>query len=175
MSRGFLHLNPTQAIRTGLVQEENNELSGLKTIIIKTPSEYNRTERNWGGQILFEYAQVKVPKTKEELQDAVVSAPGTVRVVGRGLVYITYKMKTYTMNFDNLTDVLKDFKNNHKLNFNLLSDFEKKMGGTYGVNNFYFFPSRKTFLIDENGILVHIIEKVNLNSHSNDILTFFRK
>ena len=91
MSRGFLHLNPTQAIRTGLVQEENNELSGLKTIIIKTPSEYNRTERNWGGQILFEYAQVKVPKTKEELQDAVVSAPGTVRVVGRGLVYITYK------------------------------------------------------------------------------------
>jgi len=70
---------------------------------------------------------------------------------------------------------LKDFKNNHKLNFNLLSDFEKKMGGTYGVNNFYFFPSRKTFLIDENGILVHIIEKVNLNSHSNDILTFFRK
>tara|TARA_B100000073_G_C23341078_1_gene414910 strand:+ start:228 stop:377 length:150 start_codon:yes stop_codon:yes gene_type:complete len=49
------------------------------------------------------------------------------------------------------------------------------MGGTYGVNNFYFFPSRKTFLIDENGILVHIIEKVNLNSHSNDILTFFRK
>ena len=84
ISRGFLHLNPAQAIRTGLVQEENNELSGLKTIIIKTPSEYNRTDRNWGGQILFEYAQVKFPKTKEELQDAVVSAPGTVRVVGRG-------------------------------------------------------------------------------------------
>ena len=72
-------------------------------------------------------------------------------------------------------DVLKDFKNNHKLNFNLLSDFEKKMGGRYGVNSFYFFPSRKTFLIDENGILVHIIKKVNLNSHSNHILTFFRK
>tara|TARA_B100001175_G_C19424480_1_gene597844 strand:+ start:174 stop:323 length:150 start_codon:yes stop_codon:yes gene_type:complete len=49
------------------------------------------------------------------------------------------------------------------------------MGDKYGVNSFYFFPSRKTFLIDENGILVHIIEKVNLNSHPTDILSFFRK
>ena len=73
-----------------MVQEEKR-IIWFKNDIIKTPSEYNRTERNWGGQILFEYAQVKVPKTKEELQDAVVSAPGTVRVVGRGLVYTTYK------------------------------------------------------------------------------------
>jgi peroxiredoxin len=42
------------------------------------------------------------------------------------------------------------------------------------VNNF-FFTSRKTFLIDEKGILVHIIDEVNLNSHPQDVLNIFNK
>ncbi len=47
------------------------------------------------------------------------------------------------------------------------------MGKAYGVNKFYFFPSRKTFLINEEGLLVHIYDNVNLHTHPEDILEFF--
>tara|TARA_B100000242_G_scaffold225074_1_gene165572 strand:- start:487 stop:648 length:162 start_codon:yes stop_codon:yes gene_type:complete len=48
------------------------------------------------------------------------------------------------------------------------------MGNLYDVNNFYFFPQRKTFLIDEKGVLVHIINSVNINNHAEDILKIFK-
>ena len=69
--------------------------------------------------------------------------------------------------------VLKSFKDKYSLNFNLLSDSERVMGNAYSVNKWYFFPSRKTFLIDEGGILVNIFDDVNLHSHPDDILEFF--
>lgn len=47
------------------------------------------------------------------------------------------------------------------------------MGNAYGVNKWYFFPSRKTFLIDEGGVLIHTFEEVDLHNHSDDILKFF--
>lgn len=70
---------------------------------------------------------------------------------------------------------LKSFKNKYDLEFNLLSDLDKNMGNAYGVNRFYFFPSRKTFLINEQGILIHVFDSVNLHSHPLDILQFFTK
>ena len=69
---------------------------------------------------------------------------------------------------------LIDFKEKYRIPFNFLSDSEKVTGKKYGVNNF-FFTSRKTFLIDEKGILVHIIDEVNLNSHPQDVLNIFNK
>ena len=70
---------------------------------------------------------------------------------------------------------LKEFKEKYDLEFDLLSDSEKTMGELYGVNSFYFFPQRKTFLINEEGKLVHVIDSVNINSHANDILEIFKK
>ena len=70
---------------------------------------------------------------------------------------------------------LARFKEEHSLDFDFLSDAEKIMGDLYDVNSFYFFPQRKTFLIDENGILVHIIDSVNITSHAHDILSIFKK
>ena len=70
---------------------------------------------------------------------------------------------------------LKLFKDKYSLPFDLLSDPKKIMGSAYGVNSFYFFAQRKTFLIDESGSLVHIFEDVNLNSHPDDILKVFNK
>ncbi|MAV70220.1 MAG: hypothetical protein CMG04_05565 [Candidatus Marinimicrobia bacterium] len=35
------------------------------------------------------------------------------------------------------------------------------------------FTARKTFLIDENGLLVHIMHSVNLHTHPNDIISLF--
>ncbi|MAL53299.1 MAG: hypothetical protein CMQ68_04265 [Gammaproteobacteria bacterium] len=69
---------------------------------------------------------------------------------------------------------LKNFKEEYNLSFNLLSDNKKVMGNLYDVNSFYFFPQRKTFLIDERGVLVHIINSVNINNHAEDILKIFK-
>ena len=71
-------------------------------------------------------------------------------------------------------DALKAFKKKYGIPFNFLSDSEKVTGKKYGVNRF-LFTLRKTFLIDENGILVHIIDEVNLNTHPTDVLTLFEK
>lgn len=70
---------------------------------------------------------------------------------------------------------LKKFKEKYNLPFNFLSDSKKTTGSAYKVNKYYFFPSRKTFLIDENGILVHIFDEVNIHSHPEDILKFFNE
>ena len=70
---------------------------------------------------------------------------------------------------------LAEFQKKYNLEFDLLSDSKKIMGDLYDVNSFYFFPQRKTFLIDTNGVLVHIIDSVNINSHADDILSIFKK
>ena len=69
---------------------------------------------------------------------------------------------------------LKGFKEKYGIPFNFLSDYEKNIGKKYGVSRF-FFASRKTFLIDENGILIHIIDEVNLNTHPMDIIKIFEQ
>ena len=68
---------------------------------------------------------------------------------------------------------LAAFKKKYNIPFDFLSDKQKKVGSKYGVNRF-FFTSRKTFLIDENGLLVHIVHSVNLNTHSDDIISLFK-
>jgi len=69
---------------------------------------------------------------------------------------------------------LKGFKDKYRIPFNFLSDNSKKVGRKYGVGRF-LFPSRKTFLINENGILIHIIDEVNLNTHPMDIIKIFEQ
>ena len=83
-----------------------------------------------------------------------------------------YNISILGVSFDSKS-VLKAFKEKYKLKFNLLSDENKLMGKAYGVNKFYFFPSRKTFLINEEGLLVQIYDNVNLHTHPEDILDFF--
>tara|TARA_B000000557_G_scaffold104335_1_gene84531 strand:- start:159 stop:407 length:249 start_codon:yes stop_codon:yes gene_type:complete len=69
---------------------------------------------------------------------------------------------------------LKKFREKYDIQFNFLSDFNKSTGRAYGVS-WYFFTSRKTFLIDENGILIHTIDSVDINTHASDIITLFEK
>ncbi len=68
---------------------------------------------------------------------------------------------------------LKGFKEKHNIDFNFLSDTKKETATSYGVNK-YFFTSRKTFLIDENGILVKKINSVDVNTHADKILKLFK-
>ena len=69
---------------------------------------------------------------------------------------------------------LKEFREKYDIQFNFLSDSNKNTGRAYGVS-WYFFTSRKTFLIDENGILIQTIDSVDINTHASDIITLFEK
>lgn len=66
----------------------------------------------------------------------------------------------------------KKFKIKHNLPFHLLTDGDKSVSKLYGAGGM-FFPSRKTYLIDEDGILLKIYEQVNVINHAEEILLYF--
>ena len=68
---------------------------------------------------------------------------------------------------------LKGFKEKHNIDFNFLSDTKKETAKSYGVNKF-FFTSRKTFLIDEKGVLIKEIGSVDVSTHADEILQIFK-
>ncbi len=68
---------------------------------------------------------------------------------------------------------LKAFKEKYKLPFILLSDSEKKVAHEYGAYKSILnilYPERMTFLINEQGILTHLLDNVNVTTHAQDIL-----
>ncbi len=65
----------------------------------------------------------------------------------------------------------------HNLRFNLIADTEKEILQQYdawGLKKMYgkeyMGVLRKTFIIDENGVITHIFEKVKTKEHTNQIL-----
>ncbi|WP_430817531.1 thioredoxin-dependent thiol peroxidase [Carboxylicivirga sp. RSCT41] len=66
----------------------------------------------------------------------------------------------------------------HSLRFNLIADTEKEILQQYdawGLKKMYgkeyMGVLRKTFIIDENGIIIKIFEKVKTKDHTNQILS----
>lgn len=78
------------------------------------------------------------------------------------------------------TDSEKSHKNfiaKNNLPFRLLADTDKKVAEAYGVwgekkmyGRTYMGIIRTTFVIDENGIIKHIIRKVDTKNHAKQIL-----
>lgn len=71
----------------------------------------------------------------------------------------------------------KKFINKYELNFDLISDEEKKMVEDYGVwveksmyGKTYMGTARTTFIINEEGIITEIISKVDTKTHTSQIL-----
>ena len=69
------------------------------------------------------------------------------------------------------------FISKQNLPFSLLADTEKQIHEKYGTwvaksmyGRKYMGTARVTFLIDENGIIENIIEKVNTKNHASQIL-----
>ena len=69
------------------------------------------------------------------------------------------------------------FIEKHSLPFNLISDEDQKVVNDYGVwqlkkfmGREYMGIARTTFLIDENGKIENIIEKVNTKDHTSQII-----
>ncbi len=71
----------------------------------------------------------------------------------------------------------QNFCAKHELNFTLLSDTEKRMSEAFGVwvekkmyGRTYMGIQRTTFIIDEQGAIEHIFEKVDTKNHYQQIL-----
>ena len=70
------------------------------------------------------------------------------------------------------------FITKHELPFSLLADTEKHMHQAYGTwveksmyGRKYMGTARTTFVIDENGVIENVIEKVKAIEHSDQILS----
>ncbi len=76
---------------------------------------------------------------------------------------------------------LQKFTDKHALNFDLLSDEDHAVADKYGVWRLKKFMGREfmgilrtSFLINKEGRLVYIMEKVNTKTHNQDILTILQ-
>ena len=70
----------------------------------------------------------------------------------------------------------QNFIAKQKLNFPLLADVDKKMVNDYGLwgektlyGRKYMGTARKTYLVNENGVIDKIIRKVDTKDHTNQI------
>jgi len=76
----------------------------------------------------------------------------------------------------------KKFAGKHNLPFTLLSDSEHKLAEAFGVwklKNFmgkkFFGIERTTFVIDENGKIAYIFEKVKPQGHAEEVIDVLNK
>ena len=74
-------------------------------------------------------------------------------------------------------DSHKKFRDKFKLNFPLLADTDKKIVEAYGTwkeksmyGRKYMGIERTTFVIDEQGKIAHIFNKVKVNEHYDEVL-----
>lgn len=80
------------------------------------------------------------------------------------------------VSFDSVESHRK-FKAHHNLSFILLSDTSKEVAKKYGAVAWFIFyapvPSRKTFLIDEQGKIVKILDDIRVKDHADQIIEGF--
>jgi len=76
---------------------------------------------------------------------------------------------------------LQKFREKHGLNFDLLSDEDHAIADKYGVwglkkfmGKEYMGILRTTFLIDKEGRLQHVMDKVKTKTHHEDVITIIR-
>lgn len=77
---------------------------------------------------------------------------------------------------------LKKFEDKHELNFTLLSDEDHAIAEKYGVWGLKKFMGREfmgilrtTFIIDEEGRLSHIMDKVKTKTHHDDVMAILKQ
>lgn len=64
---------------------------------------------------------------------------------------------------------IKEFIDDHNLNFPLLSDEMKEVSKAYGVLNTIGIDSRITFIIDKQGNIANILRDVDVETHAEDV------
>ncbi len=81
-------------------------------------------------------------------------------------------IKVFGVSYDDVQSH-KKFAEKYDLPFSLLSDSDKSVAKAYGADGL-FVTSRKTYLIDEEGILRKIYENVTPTGHGPEILADFK-
>lgn len=66
-------------------------------------------------------------------------------------------------------EAIKDFIDNNKLDFPLLSDESKEVSKAYGVLNNIGLDSRITFIVDKEGNIANILRDVDVETHADDV------
>ena len=73
---------------------------------------------------------------------------------------------------------LRRFADKHGLGFTLLADTDHRVAEAYGVwveksmyGRKYFGNQRATFLIDEDGVVSHVLPKVSPKTHDDEVLS----
>ena len=64
---------------------------------------------------------------------------------------------------------IKEFINDHNLNFPLLSDEKKEVSKAFGVLNNIGVDSRITFIIDKQGNIASILRDVDVETHADEV------
>ena len=64
----------------------------------------------------------------------------------------------------------ENFRNKYNLNFPLISDKSKEIIKLYGVKSAFGTAKRVTFLINNEGEIVHIWKKVNTKKHAEEVV-----
>ena len=70
----------------------------------------------------------------------------------------------------------KNFKESERLPFMLLSDINHDVAHRYGTDQHAMgnlYALRKSFLINEQGIIIYIFDNVSLETHAEDLLKAF--
>lgn len=70
----------------------------------------------------------------------------------------------------------KKFRDKYKLPFLLLSDEKKEVAKAYGATGGILgslMPKRYTYLVNEEGRIVHIFQKVDVKNHAEEVLKAF--
>lgn len=80
-------------------------------------------------------------------------------------------IKVFGVSYDDMASH-KKFAEKYDLPFTLLTDADKAASKAYGASGI-FVPSRKTFLIDEEGVLRKIYDKVTVDGHGPEIIAAF--
>ncbi len=69
----------------------------------------------------------------------------------------------------------RKFTDKHKLNFPLLADPDKTIAKAYGawggISRLLGMAQRKTFIVDENGNLTTVFDKVDARNHADEVLS----
>lgn len=70
----------------------------------------------------------------------------------------------------------QSFSKQHKLNFTLLSDADGKVRKMFGATKLFgLLPSRKTFVIDEDGIVIYTFDALfESDKHVKNVLNYLK-
>ncbi|MCS7245199.1 MAG: peroxiredoxin [candidate division WOR-3 bacterium] len=85
-----------------------------------------------------------------------------------------YDINIYGVSKDDLK-TQKEFKEKYKLQYELIADEEGKIIKAFKVSGFGGFAKRKTFIINPEGKIVHVFDKVNTSKHGLEVEEVLKK